>query len=81
MEDFSRLPSVTLPICRPRVLLRDVMFSFRNVSPIEVAESVLKIKSNVIGLDGIRGADNRKLVCTKDFQKENPLRIFKGFSS
>lgn len=38
---------------RPSDLPREVSFFFRNVSQSEVATSILKIKSNAVGLDGI----------------------------
>lgn len=55
VEDFSSVPLVTLPPTRPRVQLSDAIFSFsfRNVSQSEVSLSIMKVKSNAVGLDGI----------------------------
>ncbi len=43
VEDFSTVPSV-LPAIRPRLSIGDALFSFRNVSQLELAESIMKVK-------------------------------------
>lgn len=53
VEGFSTVPSVVMPPSRPRLALSDLMFSFVSVSQLEVSESIMKVKSNAVGLDGV----------------------------
>lgn len=54
-DDFSRIPAVSPCIPRPlsRSQVVSAFFSFNRVSQADVATSIMRVRSNAIGLDGI----------------------------